>query len=90
MTQKQQYEKRKNDLLLAIKKEKEDFDWMLEKYRKTFDITVCFIEDGEYVEGITDGLDTYCCETTPSWFVIIPQWQYSGYFRPSNLTIVAH
>ncbi len=35
--------------------------------------------------GFTDGVDTYCCETQPSWFVRVPSVGYEGYFLKRDL-----
>ena len=37
------------------------------------------------VYGYTDGVDTYCCCTTPSWFVEVPEFEYEGYFNKKDL-----
>jgi hypothetical protein len=41
----------------------------------------------EYV-GYSDGVDTHCCEATPSWFVEIPEVNYSGYFHKNDLKVL--
>ena len=37
------------------------------------------------VLGFTDDMETYCCEMTPSIFVWVPQFDYSGYFHKKDL-----
>jgi len=43
--------------------------------------------DGERLLGTTDGMDTYCCCATPSWFVSVPSRKYEGYFKVSDLVV---
>lgn len=37
------------------------------------------------VLGFTDDKETYCCETTPSIFVWVPEFGYDGYFHKKDL-----
>ena len=37
----------------------------------------------------TDGIDTYCCDLSPSWFVRVPMFDYSGYFHKEDLEVIA-
>jgi hypothetical protein len=42
-------------------------------------------ESKKDVIGYTDKIDTYCCCLTPSWFVEVPEFDYSGYFNIKDL-----
>jgi len=41
--------------------------------------------NGVTIYGWTDAVDTYCCELRPSWFVEVPEYDYSGYFFARDL-----
>lgn len=43
---------------------------------------------GEKCDAYTDKIDTYCCDSTASWFVIVYKNQhfyYAGYFKKFDL-----
>ena len=45
-------------------------------------------ESDKDIIGYTDCEDTYCCCTTPSWFVEVPEYEYAGYFNVRDLQVV--
>lgn len=45
-------------------------------------------ETKKTVVGYTDGKTTYCCSAEPTWFVDVPEFEYSGYFNVSDLKVV--
>lgn len=38
--------------------------------------------------GLTDGLITYCCSAEPCYYVEVPEFEYEGYFKVSDLKII--
>ena len=44
--------------------------------------------DKKQFVGFTDCVDTFCCCTTPSWFVEVPECEYAGYFKVKDLTVI--
>lgn len=40
------------------------------------------------VIGITDGVRTFCCSATPCYYVEVPEFEYEGYFKVSDLIVM--
>ena len=47
-------------------------------------------DNGKRHIGYTDGVDTFCCEMQPSWFVKVPAMDYTGYFLKKDLRIIGN
>ena len=41
--------------------------------------------EGEVVFGFTDKVNTCCCSAEICWFVEVPEYNYSGYFKVKDL-----
>lgn len=39
------------------------------------------------VIGYTDALTTYCCSAEPCYYVEVPEFNYEGYFKVSDLKV---
>jgi len=46
-------------------------------------------ESKKKIIGFTDNKETYCCEMTPSLFVWVPKFDYSGYFHVKDLRVIS-
>lgn len=42
-------------------------------------------ECAEEIVGYTDGVITFCCSSTPTYFVEVPEFNWSGYINASDL-----
>lgn len=45
--------------------------------------------ESENVIGYTDAVTTYCASPSPCWYVEVPELDYSGYFKISDLEVIA-
>lgn len=43
----------------------------------------------ETILGLTDGVVTYCCSSEPCYYVEVPEFEYEGYFKVSDLVVIA-
>jgi len=44
-------------------------------------------EEDKKVIGFTDCINTYCCSSSPSWYVSVPDLDYEGYFNIKDLIL---
>ncbi len=66
-------------------------EYTIKDYEKIIKQTVVLPKwwnDGELAIGYTNMIDTYCCENVPCWYVIVPDYEYEGYFKKSDLTLI--
>lgn len=45
--------------------------------------------EGKLVYGTTDAITTYCCSSEPSYYVSVPEYEYEGYFKISDLEVMS-
>ena len=59
-----------------------------EEYCIPVELPEWWFEEGEEIaEGYTDGWRTYVCSTSPAYFVIVPEYDYEGYFGDVKLLL---